>query len=75
MGVLGELISIYYALPAIKENNLTSIYMPNSLNWSFDSYTFILIVLIGYVPGFPKLYFHMLKQRGKYLEKEKVKVE
>ena len=75
MGVLGEIISIYYALPAIKEHNLTSLYMPNSLNWSFDSYTFVLIVLVGYIPGFPKLYLHMLRQRGKYLEKEKVKVE
>ena len=75
MGVLGELITIYYALPAIKQQNLTSLYMPNNLNWSFDSYTFILMVLFGYIPGFPKLYLHMLRQRGKYLEKEKIKVE
>ena len=78
MGVLGELISIFYALPTIKEQRLTSLYLPNMLNFSFDSYYFIVTVIIGYIPGFPKLYMHMLKQRGKYLtpgEKEKEKVQ
>ena len=78
MGVLGELISIYYALPIIKEQRTASLYLPNMLNFSFDSYYCILIILIGYLPGFPKLYMHMINQRAKYLtpgEKKKEKVQ
>lgn len=31
-------------------------------------YYAIIVVVIAYVPGLPKLYFYMLKQRKKYLE-------
>ncbi|KAI6654123.1 3-hydroxyacyl-CoA dehydratase 2-like [Oopsacas minuta] len=75
IGVLGEIISIFSALPTIKEHSLTSLQMPNILNWSFDSYTFLVLILIGYIPGFPQLYMHMIKQRRKYLSPEKVKTQ
>lgn len=75
LGVAGEIISTYYALPVIKEQKLNTLQMPNQLNWSFDCYTFMLMALVAYLPGFPALYSHMLKQRGKYLREEKLKEE
>ncbi|XP_006259478.1 very-long-chain (3R)-3-hydroxyacyl-CoA dehydratase 2 [Alligator mississippiensis] len=67
MGVLGELLTIYAALPFVRQSGLYSISLPNKYNFSFDYYTFLILVMISYIPLFPQLYFHMLHQRRKVL--------
>ncbi|XP_030342882.1 very-long-chain (3R)-3-hydroxyacyl-CoA dehydratase 2 isoform X1 [Strigops habroptila] len=67
MGVSGELLTIYAALPFVRQSGLYSISLPNKYNFSFDYYTFLILVMISYIPIFPQLYFHMLHQRRKVL--------
>ncbi|NWY00560.1 HACD2 dehydratase, partial [Nothoprocta ornata] len=67
MGVSGELLTIYAALPFVRQSGLYSISLPNKYNFSFDYYTFLILIMISYIPIFPQLYFHMLHQRRKVL--------
>ncbi|XP_060053090.1 very-long-chain (3R)-3-hydroxyacyl-CoA dehydratase 2 [Erinaceus europaeus] len=67
MGVSGELLTIYAALPFVRQAGLYSISLPNKYNFSFDYYAFLILVMISYIPLFPQLYFHMLHQRRKVL--------
>ncbi|KAA0715571.1 Very-long-chain (3R)-3-hydroxyacyl-CoA dehydratase 2 [Triplophysa tibetana] len=67
MGVAGELLTIYAALPYVQKTGLYSITLPNKYNFSFDYHTFLILVMISYIPLFPQLYFHMMRQRKKVL--------
>ncbi|XP_048455223.1 very-long-chain (3R)-3-hydroxyacyl-CoA dehydratase 2-like, partial [Rhincodon typus] len=67
MGVTGELLTIYAALPHVRRTGLYSVTLPNKFNISFDYYTVLILVMISYIPIFPQLYFHMLCQRRKVL--------
>uniref|UniRef100_A0A2K5QFT2 Very-long-chain (3R)-3-hydroxyacyl-CoA dehydratase n=1 Tax=Cebus imitator TaxID=2715852 RepID=A0A2K5QFT2_CEBIM len=70
VGVAGELLTIYAALPYVKKTGMFSIRLPNKYNVSFDYYYFLLITMTSYIPLFPQLYFHMLRQRRKVLHGE-----
>ncbi|XP_032956689.1 very-long-chain (3R)-3-hydroxyacyl-CoA dehydratase 1 [Rhinolophus ferrumequinum] len=70
VGVAGELLTIYAALPYVKKTGMFSIRLPNKYNFSFDYYYFLLITMASYIPLFPQLYFHMLRQRRKVLHGE-----
>ncbi|XP_025033450.1 very-long-chain (3R)-3-hydroxyacyl-CoA dehydratase 1 isoform X2 [Python bivittatus] len=70
VGVVGELLTIYAALPYVKRSGMFSVRLPNKYNVSFDYYYFLLIVMASYIPLFPQLYFHMLRQRRKVLHGE-----
>lgn len=50
MGVTGELLTIYAALPYVQKMGLYSVTLPNKYNFSFDYYTFLIIVMISYIP-------------------------
>ncbi|KPP66821.1 PHS1 protein-like [Scleropages formosus] len=67
MGVTGELLTIYSALPYVQKTGLYSITLPNKYNFSFDYHTFLILTMISYIPLFPQLYFHMMRQRKKVL--------
>uniref|UniRef100_A0A674PJG7 Very-long-chain (3R)-3-hydroxyacyl-CoA dehydratase n=1 Tax=Takifugu rubripes TaxID=31033 RepID=A0A674PJG7_TAKRU len=67
MGVTGELLTIYAALPYVQKTGLYSITLPNKYNFSFDYYAFLIVVMLSYIPLFPQLYFHMIRQRKKVL--------
>uniref|UniRef100_A0A3Q2TF76 Very-long-chain (3R)-3-hydroxyacyl-CoA dehydratase n=1 Tax=Fundulus heteroclitus TaxID=8078 RepID=A0A3Q2TF76_FUNHE len=67
MGVSGELLTIYAALPYVQKTGLYSVTLPNKYNFSFDYYAFLILVMISYIPLFPQLYFHMIRQRKKVL--------
>ncbi|MXQ90347.1 hypothetical protein E5288_WYG011151 [Bos mutus] len=67
MGVSGELLTIYAALPFVRQAGLYSISLPNKYNFSFDYYAFLILIMISYIPLFPQLYFHMIHQRRKIL--------
>ncbi|XP_058039647.1 very-long-chain (3R)-3-hydroxyacyl-CoA dehydratase 1 isoform X1 [Ahaetulla prasina] len=70
VGVVGELLTIYAALPYVKRSGMFSVRLPNKYNVSFDYYYFLLIIMASYIPLFPQLYFHMLRQRRKVLHGE-----
>lgn len=70
MGVGSELALIYFRLGYYRENRPFSLELPNKLNWSFDSYIFVWLMILGYVPGFPQLFGYMLRQRKKVLNPE-----
>ncbi|KAJ8419191.1 hypothetical protein AAFF_G00006900 [Aldrovandia affinis] len=67
LGVAGELLTIYAALPYVRKSGMFSMRLPNKYNVSFDYYIFLIIVMLSYIPLFPQLYFHMLRQRKKVL--------
>lgn len=67
VGVAGELITIFSSLPVVKKTGFLSLTMPNSFNFSFNYYTFLLFVIFCYVPIFPQLYCHMIAQRKKFI--------
>ncbi|XP_071026725.1 very-long-chain (3R)-3-hydroxyacyl-CoA dehydratase 1-like isoform X1 [Oncorhynchus clarkii lewisi] len=67
LGVAGELLTIYAALPFVRKTGMLSMRLPNKYNISFDYYYFLIIVMLSYIPLFPQLFFHMLRQRRKVL--------
>lgn len=71
MGVLGELLSMFVALPYIKGADLYTISLPNFFNFSFNYVYFIMLVASSYIPIFPMLYLHMFAQRKKIISPKK----
>ncbi|KAK2158236.1 hypothetical protein LSH36_174g04055 [Paralvinella palmiformis] len=67
IGVSGELLSTYFALPYIKKTALYSVAMPNPANMSFSYYHICVMVMLLYIPIFPQLYMHMFAQRRKII--------
>lgn len=63
LGVSSEMAMVYLALPRIKAEGLWTLHMPNPLNFAFDYYIMCLLICMAYLPGFPKLYTYMMKQR------------
>ena len=43
VGVVGEMWSVYQALPLIKQRRLRSLSMPNAANLAFDYHTFLVV--------------------------------
>ncbi|KAF0980008.1 hypothetical protein FDP41_001161 [Naegleria fowleri] len=73
LGVSSELALTYFRLKYVRENRPYSLEMPNPYNMSFDSYIFVWIVMLSYLPGFPQLYLYMFTQRKKVLAPPKEK--
>ncbi|CAL1541983.1 unnamed protein product [Lymnaea stagnalis] len=67
IGVTGELMTIFSALPVVKESQLYSFELPNQWNISFNYYYYLCFIVVSYVPVFPQLYLHMFGQRKKVL--------
>ncbi|XP_064597266.1 very-long-chain (3R)-3-hydroxyacyl-CoA dehydratase 2-like [Liolophura sinensis] len=67
LGVTGELLCIYSALPIVKSSGIYSISLPNRANMSFNYFYFLIAIMLSYIPIFPQLYFHMIHQRKKML--------
>ncbi len=51
MGVTGELLTIYAALPYVQKTGLYSITLPNKYNFSFDYHSFLILVMVSYIPS------------------------
>uniref|UniRef100_A0A674HXB5 Very-long-chain (3R)-3-hydroxyacyl-CoA dehydratase n=1 Tax=Terrapene triunguis TaxID=2587831 RepID=A0A674HXB5_9SAUR len=51
VGVAGELLTIYAALPYVKKTGIFSLRLPNKYNVSFDYYYFLIIVMASYIPS------------------------
>lgn len=69
LGASSEWLTIFNALPTIKETGVLSVNMPNSFNFAFDYWLACCGILLCYLPGLPFMYSHMIRQRRKYLGK------
>ena len=67
LGVGSELALTFSRLGYYRENRPFSVALPNTWNWSFDSYIFVWIMIFAYIPGFPQLFGYMVSQRKKVL--------
>lgn len=67
VGVLGEIFSIYNALPIIQSKRMYSVTMPNSWNFGFEYAVFMKVVLVLYPFLWWQLYAMLLKTRSKKL--------
>ena len=67
LGVTGELWCYYDSLHFLKTSKFMSLAMPNKFNFIFSPYVVTLMVMLFYIPGFPPMYMHMVKQRRKVL--------
>jgi very-long-chain (3R)-3-hydroxyacyl-CoA dehydratase len=77
VGAAGEVVCIalaaFYIRPATVRAQY-SLSLPNRLNFSFDLFYFFLVWMALYLPVFPFMYFHMVRQRQKYLYTNKQKL-
>jgi len=67
LGVTGELLSVYTALPYVRQRGILSISLPNVANISFNYYYALIVIMLSYIPIFPQLYGHMIAQRRKII--------
>lgn len=67
VGVTGEMLCLYAALPTVAKTKVYSVAMPNALNFTFDLHSTLIIFALLYIPVFPMLYMHMFAQRKKVL--------
>ncbi|XP_067934996.1 very-long-chain (3R)-3-hydroxyacyl-CoA dehydratase 2-like [Watersipora subatra] len=67
IGVAGELLCMYRALPVIGRTGLYALRLPNKYNFSFDYQYALVLIMLAYIPVFPQLYFHMFAQRRKII--------
>lgn len=67
IGVSSELTMVWLALPYIRSKGLLSLTLPNRINFGFDYYLFCVLGMLVYIPGFPHMFYHMLRQRNKNL--------
>lgn len=75
VGVTGEVMTIYEALPSVQTSNLYSLPLPNPYNIGFSFYYYLWFILASYVPVFPHLYLHMFSQRKKIISSPHPKAE
>jgi hypothetical protein len=47
----GELFTIYTALPYVHKSGIYSLSMPNPANMGFSYYTFLILVMMSYIPS------------------------
>jgi very-long-chain (3R)-3-hydroxyacyl-CoA dehydratase len=50
IGVTGEQLCCFAALPYYREKRPFSIPLPNVANVTFDSYWFLIVVMLNYIP-------------------------
>jgi very-long-chain (3R)-3-hydroxyacyl-CoA dehydratase len=67
MGASGEVLTMLAALPEIYQKKHLSFELPNSFNFGFSYYYFVILLCLYYIPGFPQLYLYMFEQRKKYV--------
>ncbi|KAF0310230.1 Very-long-chain (3R)-3-hydroxyacyl-CoA dehydratase 2 [Amphibalanus amphitrite] len=73
LGVAGETLSCYAALPYCKEKRPLDVSMPNAFNFTFSTYYVLIGIMLLYIPGLPVMYQYMLSQRRKVLGGAKTK--
>lgn len=61
LGVVGELLTIYAALPFVRRSGMYSMRLPNKYNVSFDYYYCLIIVMLSYIPCEKNLNLFVMK--------------
>lgn len=61
VGVTGELLCLYSALPTVAQTKVYSLTMPNAINFTFDLHAALIIFALLYLPGEYKLTYVKLK--------------
>lgn len=51
LGVTGEMLCYFTALPVVQKHRYLSVPLPNQLNFAFDSYYAFIVVIVMYIPG------------------------
>lgn len=68
IGVVSEVWLLVEALPTVKANSMYSVTMPNSFNFGFDYYIFLVAFVLPIYPfAWFQLYSQLLRARGKKL--------
>lgn len=67
LGVLGEMLLFFASLPVVRAKQQWDLPLPNAVNMGFSFYGFLVLSMFLYIPLFPQLYGHMIKQRGKII--------
>lgn len=70
LGITGELLCMYHILDEVAEKKIFTVSMPNTWNFTFSYYYYLIFYMFLYIPLFPVLFGHMLRQRRKMLGKE-----
>lgn len=65
LGVTGEILCVYAALPAAAEKKIYSVSMPNALNFAFDFYYGLIVFVLLYFPGKYFLFIFMIANTSK----------
>jgi len=68
MGIIGEMTTVFTAMPIVKQRRILTLDLPNAANISFNYYYAMIVIVLMYLPSFPKLYFYMWSQRRKVLD-------
>jgi len=71
MGVSGELLTCWRALPELHESRVLSLTMPNRANMAIEYSYIVAFIMLLYLPGFPPLYLYMIEQRKKIMGRSK----
>ena len=61
------MLLFFSSLPVVEASGQWSFSLPNAFNISFDFYSFLVFTMFLYIPLFPQLYGHMIKQRRKII--------
>lgn len=75
LGVLGELLCLAHAIPILYRNEIWTLHMPNRMNFSFDWFYYVTFSSLLYLPGFPYMIRHLMRQRAKVFEKRQLTKE
>lgn len=61
------MLLFFASLPVVKARQQWHLPLPNAANMSFNFYGFLIVSMLLYIPLFPQLYGHMIKQRSKII--------
>lgn len=61
------MLLFFASLPVVKARRQWELPLPNAINMSFNFYNFLVVSMLLYIPLFPQLYGHMIRQRKKII--------
>ena len=69
LGMLAELVCLVHAVPVLRREETWTLHMPNSVNFSFDWFYYVIFDALLYLPGAPFMFVHMWRQRRKVFQR------
>ena len=68
LGMLSELVCLLHAVPVLHRDQIWTLHLPNSVNFSFDWFYYVIFDALLYIPGAPYMFLYMWKQRRKVFQ-------